>query len=169
MPCIHINHKKWQSTYQFVVYPIFSLKLPSALARLSYDPSIIRYLALYVPTLNKQPDGLIIHCGTNNLRSDEPEETAKKIVNVALAASRTVRSVAVSSILARGDSDLMESKRVQVNNLLERSLETYGIDFIKHENFDENWQVLLYDDGIHLNQRGTNVLGGNIVKFLKLA
>ena len=40
MPCIHINHKKWYSTYQFVVYPIFSLKLPSALARLSYDPSI---------------------------------------------------------------------------------------------------------------------------------
>ena len=70
-----------------------------------------------VPTLSKKPDGLIIHCGTNNLRSDEPEETTKKIVNVALAASRKVRSVAVSSILARGDSDLMESKRVQVNNL----------------------------------------------------
>ena len=122
-----------------------------------------------VPTLSKKPDGLIIHCGTNNLRSDEPEETAKKIVNVALEASRTVRSVAVSSILARGDSDLMESKRVQVNHLLERSLDNYGIDFIKHENFDENWQELLYDDGIHLNQRGTNVLGGNIVKFLNSA
>ncbi len=122
-----------------------------------------------VPTLNKKPDGLIIHCGTNNLRSDKPEETAKKILNVALTASRTVRSVAVSRILARGDSDVMESKQAHVNNLLERSLETHGIDFIKHENFDENWQDLLYDDGIHLNQRGTNVLGGNIVKFLNSA
>ena len=122
-----------------------------------------------VPTLNKNPDGLIIHCGTNNLRSDKPEETAKKILNVALTASRTVRSVAVSRILARGDSDVMESKRAHINNLLERSLETHGIDFIKHENFDENWQDLLYDDGIHLNQRGTNVLGGNIVKFLNSA
>ena len=53
-----------------------------------------------VPTLNKKPDGLIIHCGTNNLRTDRPEETAKKISNVALAASPTVRSVVVSSILA---------------------------------------------------------------------
>ena len=53
-----------------------------------------------VPTLNKKPDGLIIYCGTNNLRSDEPQEIAKKIVDVALEASRTVRSVAVSSILA---------------------------------------------------------------------
>ena len=70
-----------------------------------------------------------------------------KKVNVALVASRKVRSVPVSSILARGDSDLMESKRVQVNNLLERSLETYSIDFIKNEHFDENWQDLLYDDG----------------------
>ena len=40
MPCIHINHKKWYSTYQFVVYPIFSLRLPAALACLSNDPSI---------------------------------------------------------------------------------------------------------------------------------
>ena len=24
MPCTHINHKKWYSTYQFVVYPLFN-------------------------------------------------------------------------------------------------------------------------------------------------
>ena len=58
-----------------------------------------------VPTLNKKSDGLIIHCATNNLRSDEPEETAKKIGNVALAASRKVRIVSVSRNFARGDSD----------------------------------------------------------------
>eukprot|EP00112_Aurelia_sp_Birch-Aquarium-sp1_P020936 Seg551.3 transcript_id=Seg551.3/GoldUCD/mRNA.D3Y31 product="hypothetical protein" protein_id=Seg551.3/GoldUCD/D3Y31 len=122
-----------------------------------------------VPTLNKKPEGLIILCGTNNLRSDEPEEIAKKIVNIAMEASRTVRSDAESSILARGDSDMMELKRVQVNNLLDKSLKGASIDFIKHENFDENWQELSHDDGIHLNQKGTNVLGGNIVEFFKSA
>ena len=48
-----------------------------------------------VPTLNKKPKSLIIHCGTNNLRNDEPEDIAKKLVDLAFEASRTVRSVAV--------------------------------------------------------------------------
>ena len=119
-----------------------------------------------VPTLNKCPDGIIIHCGTNNLRNDQPEEIANKIINVAVKAKKSVQRVAISSILPRGDSDLMESKRVQVNALLEESLRRYDIGFINHGNFDDKWQNLLYDDGIHLNQRGTNLLGGNIVKFL---
>ena len=85
-----------------------------------------------------------------------------------MKARKTVQSVAISSILPRGDSDLMESKRVQVNALLEKSLRKYDIGFIKHGNFDDNWRNLLYDDGIHLNQQGTNLLGGNIVKFLNM-
>ena len=72
-----------------------------------------------VPTLNKCPDGIIIHCGTNNLRNDQPEEIANKIINVAVKAKKSVQRVAISSILPSGDSDLMESKRVQVNALLE--------------------------------------------------
>eukprot|EP00112_Aurelia_sp_Birch-Aquarium-sp1_P000835 Seg108.6 transcript_id=Seg108.6/GoldUCD/mRNA.D3Y31 product="hypothetical protein" pseudo=true protein_id=Seg108.6/GoldUCD/D3Y31 len=60
----------------------------------------------------------------------------------------------------------MESKRVHVIALLEESLRRYDIGFINHGNFDDNWRNLLYDDGIHLNQRGTNLVGGNIAKFL---
>ncbi len=36
-----------------------------------------------IPTIKKQPDGLIVHCGTNNLRHDEPEVIASKILNLA--------------------------------------------------------------------------------------
>ena len=32
MPRIHINHKKWYSTYQLVVYPILFVKLPKSFA-----------------------------------------------------------------------------------------------------------------------------------------
>ena len=74
--------------------------------------------------------------------------------------------MAVSSILARGDSDLLERKRVQVNRTLQKSLADNEIDFIEHEVFDNDWRFLLYDDGIHLNDDGTNVLGNDFVNYI---
>ncbi len=119
-----------------------------------------------VPTLNREPDYLIIHCGTNDLRKDEPDVIAKKITKLAINSKKTVRNVAVSSILARGDSDLMEGKRLQVNSLLEKSLAGNQISFIRHETLDQNWRYLLFEDGIHLNNEGTNVLGSSFVNYL---
>ena len=119
-----------------------------------------------IPTLKREPDYLIIHCGTNDLRRDDPDVIAKKITKLAVNSKKTIRNVAVSSILARADSDLMEGKRLQVNSLLEESLAGNQISFIRHETLDQNWQYLLFEDGIHLNNEGTNVLGSSFVNFL---
>ncbi len=119
-----------------------------------------------VPTLKREPDALIIHCGTNDLRKDDPETIAKKITEIAVKSKRIVQNVAVSSILARGDSDLMEGKRLQVNSLLAKSLAENKIHFIRHENVDQDWRYLLYEDGIHLNNDGTNVLGQDFVNYI---
>ena len=43
-----------------------------------------------------------------------PGKIAKEIIRVAIQAKKTVNTVAVSSILARGNSDPLERKRVQV-------------------------------------------------------
>ena len=53
-----------------------------------------------IPTLNREPDYLIIHCGTNDLRRDEPEVIATKITKLAVNSKKTIRNVAVFSILA---------------------------------------------------------------------
>ena len=119
-----------------------------------------------IRTLKREPDYLIIHCGTNDLRRDEPEVIVKKITKLAINSKKTIRNVAVSSILARGDSDLMEGKRLQVNSILEESLAGDQISFIRHETLDQNWQYLLFEDGIHLNNEGTNVLGSSFVNYL---
>ena len=119
-----------------------------------------------IPTLRREPDYLIKHCGTNDLRRDEPEVIAKKITKLAINSKKTIRNVAVSSILARGDSDLMEGKRLQVNSILEESLAGNQISFIRHETLDQNWQYLLFEDGIHLNNEGTHVLGSSFVNYL---
>ena len=119
-----------------------------------------------VPILKRQPDALIIHCGTNDLRKDDPETNAKKITDIALESKKMVKHIAVSSILARGDPDLMEGKRLQVNSLLVKSLAENEIHCIRHQNIDHEWRLLLFDEGIHLNNEGTNVLGQNFVNYI---
>ena len=119
-----------------------------------------------VPTLKRQPDALIIHCVTNDLRKDDPETIAKKITDIAVESKKMVKHIAVSSILARGDSDLMEGKRLQVNSFLVKSLAENEIHFIRHQNIDHEWRFLLFDNGIHLNNEGTNVLGQNFVNCI---
>eukprot|EP00794_Sanderia_malayensis_P002501 gene2501-2891_t len=119
-----------------------------------------------IPTLKRSPDVLILHFGTNDLRKDDPEKIAEKITSVATQAKNSVPKVAVSSLLTRGDSYLLEEKRVRVNILLKKSLAENGIDFIEHKEFETDWWYLLHDDGIHLNNDGTNVLGNDLVNYL---
>eukprot|EP00794_Sanderia_malayensis_P004934 gene4934-5581_t len=56
-----------------------------------------------IPTIKKQTEGLIIHCGTNNLRKDDPDIIASKILSLAFEAKQRIKHVAVSSLIARGD------------------------------------------------------------------
>ena len=109
---------------------------------------------------------LILHCGTNDLRKDEPEKVAANIARIAIQAKETIRKVAVSSILARDDSDFFERKRVEVNAFLQKLLANKDIDFIEHPVFDTDWEYLLYNDGIHLNEQGTNVLGNAFLNYI---
>ena len=74
--------------------------------------------------------------------------------------------VAVSSLIARGDSDIMEEKRNHVNQILERSLVAYDICFIKHNNIDIDWRDCLWKDGIHLSDHGSAKFTGNFIRFL---
>ena len=59
-----------------------------------------------IPTLNRKPDVLVIHCGTNDLAKEEPMKIATSLTKLAIHA----KNVAVSSILARGDSFAWKKK-----------------------------------------------------------
>ena len=64
------------------------------------------------------------------------------------------------------ERSLMEGKRLQVNSLLEKSLAGNQISFIRDKTLDQNWRYLLFEDGIHLNNKGTNVLVSSFVNYL---
>ena len=115
------------------------------------------------PTIEMGVDGVIILCGTNNLRDESPEVVAKKIVNLAMHASNRVEQVAVSSIVRRTDSIELDQKRKEVNVLLKQLLDQCKIDYIDQDNISTNdldrW-------GLHLNYNGNNILTGNFIDFL---
>ena len=115
------------------------------------------------PAIDDKPDGIIILCGTNNLRSESPEETANKLIDLATETKKKLRDVAVSSIIKRTDSHELEMKRRKVNDLVKVGLSRSNISFIEHDNIEsrhlDKW-------GFHLNFQGNNVLTGNLINFL---
>ena len=72
------------------------------------------------PTIKLSPNQIIIHCGTNNLASnEEPKTIADNIINLAKNAKSDVHKVAISGIIPRRDRHNQKAK--QVNDILKQS------------------------------------------------
>ena len=72
------------------------------------------------PTIKLSPNQIIIHCGTNDLRSnEEPKTIADNIINLAKKAKSDVHEVAISGIIPRRDQHNQKAK--QVNDILKQS------------------------------------------------
>ena len=70
------------------------------------------------PTIEKKPDVVILHCGTNDLRSNlNPDELSMRIVNLALTIKKENNSVLVSGITARNDK--LSDKVGLINGLID--------------------------------------------------
>ena len=130
----------------------------------SFPGATVDHMKHYIePTISTNPDGIILHCGTNNLRNEEPVDIANKIIDLAMTSKRRVRDVAISSLVIRNDSEELEAKRQEVNTILERALRDLPLHFINHDNIEEKH---LDKWGLHLNFSGTNMMAGNFIDFL---
>ena len=130
----------------------------------SFPGATVDHMRHYIePTISTNPDGIILHCGTNNLRNEEPVDIANKIIDLAMTSKRRVRDVAISSLVIRSDSEELDAKRQKVNAILERALRDLPLHFINHDNIEEKH---LDKWGLHLNFSGTNMMAGNFIDFL---
>eukprot|EP00112_Aurelia_sp_Birch-Aquarium-sp1_P018843 Seg4563.1 transcript_id=Seg4563.1/GoldUCD/mRNA.D3Y31 product="AP-1 complex subunit mu-1" protein_id=Seg4563.1/GoldUCD/D3Y31 len=60
----------------------------------SFPGAIVDHMKHYMePTISTNPDGIILHCGTNNLRNEEPADTANKIIDLAMTAKRRLHTI----------------------------------------------------------------------------
>ena len=72
------------------------------------------------PTLELQPDEVILHVGTNDLKNSSPKYVAERIADLGrnIVADSPSTKVTISSLICRTDDRLLNDKVVQVNSYL---------------------------------------------------
>uniref|UniRef100_A0A7M5X7G8 SGNH hydrolase-type esterase domain-containing protein n=1 Tax=Clytia hemisphaerica TaxID=252671 RepID=A0A7M5X7G8_9CNID len=116
------------------------------------------------PTLDKKPDAVIIHCGTNDLKLKEPEDIAENIIGLTKMVSEESKEtcILVSGIIPRGD-DLNRNVK-KVNEILQKKCNECNVGFIDNENIDPERH--LNNSKLHLNVHGTNELQKNLQYYI---
>ena len=85
------------------------------------------------PPLMRDPDRVIIHEGTNDLRSSQaPETIAKNIIDIAKSSTTNKNEILVSSIVPRRDN--MNGQGRQINNILQKLCVENNFAYVNHGN-----------------------------------
>ena len=116
------------------------------------------------PTTEKQPDHIILHIGTNDLRNKSPEVMISTIQKLgeSIQEGNSIE-LTLSEVIARNDDALLADKVNAYNEKLENICLERNWGLIKHNNINK---LHLNKYGLHLNQRGTAMLAGNFKRFL---
>ena len=96
----------------------------------SFSGSTISQMHHYAkPSLEYNPDIIILHCGTNDLRSGKnADEIANDVINLASVIKTKENDIIISSITTR--SDKLQKKALDVNKTLQQLCTTKAIDFM---------------------------------------
>ena len=108
---------------------------------------------------------VVIHCGGNNLRTESAAKVIGrfKTLETVLINNKSVASVALSAITIRKANYNFNNKVRLVNTALQLICEVNGWTFIDNSGIN---RLCLNLDGIHLNERGQNLLHTNIADTL---
>lgn len=116
------------------------------------------------PTLEKNPELIVLHVGTNDIHQKEPEEIVKEMESLCTGiVTNSLAKVAISEIIQREDES-MNIKIKNTNNLLAKLCSKYKWAIVQHGNINIS---NLNASGLHLNITGTATLAKNYINFLK--
>ena len=124
-----------------------------------------------VPTIEKTPDQICLHVGTNDLKSSTPNDVADAIIELA----REVEDASESEIVLSSESEIVLSELTArnddysdavkaVNKRLKQFCKQNNWKLISHANITSNG---LNKGGLHLNREGNELLQKNFVNFLR--
>ena len=101
-----------------------------------------------IPTLEQNPETIIIHSGTNDLKRDSsPEEIARDIIKLTISCKTQTNKVILPGIVPRYDN--LNEKATRVNKCLKKECEARNICFIDHRNISPKHNC--NRSGLHLN------------------
>ena len=111
-----------------------------------------KYVKSYlIPTVEQKPDNIILHTGTNDLKTiDTPEEITMGILNLEMTCKTDRNSVFISGIVPR--SDKLNEKASKVNSILRHECNVRNICFIDNKRISPRFHC--NRSGLHLNFYG---------------
>ena len=120
------------------------------------------------PTMRRDPDVVVLHVGTNDLRSDSSsKEIAKSVMDIATNMKTEENDIIVSSIISRGDG--YNEKAGTVNEHLMKLCVENDIVYLDNSNIClENLERGGNWGGLHLNDSGTELFKRNILDILEV-
>ena len=114
------------------------------------------------PSLKYNPDVVVLHVGTNDLRGTKtPEEIGEDILTIARKIKTPNNEVIIRSVIFRNDS--LNKKGRNVNKCLKLKCDQTFVVFCDNSNISGN---CLNGGGLHLNPKGTITLANNFLKCL---
>ena len=119
------------------------------------------------PILRRNPDAIVMHVGTNSLRSSASvRDCAEEIVNLAtMISNESSADLAVSGIIPRSDDEVLAVKVSGVNKILKTFCNQNGWGYVDHSNISPERD--LNRSGLHLNTKGTARLATNFINYLR--
>ena len=115
------------------------------------------------PTLEKNPQQILLHVGTNDLRDQNPNVIVDNVVELARKiASETNAQIILSELVTRSATVSNVSAKT-VNKKLKKFCNQNNRKLVQHQNITIND---LNQSGLHLNNRGNNILFNNFANCL---
>ena len=101
------------------------------------------------PTMDRSPNQIVLHCGTNDLKNSSATEVADRVVSLASETEKTSETkVIISELVARRD---MNDQVKTINKQLRKHCQSNGWTLIQHNNISF---ADLNRGGLHLNHEG---------------
>ena len=121
-----------------------------------------------LPTAKRDPDAIILHCGTNSLQKhDDPTEVAQELAKLACSLKNERNAVVISSIVCRSDDQ--REKVDKVNEALYTLCQEHSLALIDNSNIqEEHLSTRGRFPGLHLNDTGNQILFNNIVNTINM-
>ena len=108
------------------------------------------------PTLEKNPQLVVLQVGTNDIQHKEPEEIATEVESLCITIIVDgLSKVAISEIIQRADNDKLNTNIKKTNVLLAKVSKNNNWGLISNNDINTS---SLNASGLHLNDRGAAIL-----------
>ena len=116
-----------------------------------------------IPLLEKKPENIILHLGTNDAPYKSDTDILKDLIELKdfiLEKSPSCKKITLSTPKVRTDRESAKKNNENLTNRLKKQ----GIPYITHDNITHKH---LYRDGLYLNSVGFSILAENFLSYIR--